>query len=467
MLWFKNDLRLHDNETLSNAIACGKQIMPVFIFDPKVYRMLDLGFPKTDRVRLEFAKQCVMNLRKNLEAIGGNLMILTGEPETLIPKLVEEYNCETIFAEQEFATEELNLIRRIERKLKATCKFELIWGRTLYHLDDIPYSIEDIPLTSKAYRIITTKNTAVRSTLPAPKSVDCLSLNANETSDTNRWGTPPHPEELGFKGKADFALTYMKGGETEALKRLDYYSFGSEQLTNYRWTRNRSLGLEYSSKFSPYMALGCLSPRTIYETVKRYEKEVKKNQSTWWLIFELVWRDYFTFKLMRFQNQVYQTEGYTSKTKEFTNDPELFKRWCKGTTGIPFIDAHMRQLNETGFMSNRGRVNCSSFLVYDYQVDWTWGAAYFESKLIDYDVASNWMNWHTQAYQIWYTNPVNQANKYRAQDFIRKWVPELSKLDDLAVLIPWEYDIPDYPKPDSIFKKWQRAIAKIKKENSE
>lgn len=117
-------------------------------------------------------------------------------------------------------------------------------------------------------------------------------------------------------------------------------------------------------------------------------------------------------------------------------------------------------------MSNRGRVNCSSFLVYDYQIDWTWSAAYFESKLIDYDVSSNWMNWHTQAYQIWYTNPVNQANKYKAQEFIRKWVPEIRSLNDMDILIPWESEIDEYPKPYCIYSKWTRAINKIKKDHA-
>ena len=131
-----------------------------------------------------------------------------------------------------------------------------------------------------------------------------------------------------------------------------------------------------------------------------------------------------------------------------------------------YVDAHMRQLNETGYMSNRGRVNCSSFLVYDYAIDWTWGAAYFESKLIDYDVASNWMNWHTQAYQIWYTNPVNQANKYKAQEYIRQWIPELRDLNDIEILIPWETSVADYPKPHKIFSKWTRAINKIKSGDS-
>ena len=220
--------------------------------------------------------------------------------------------------------------------------------------------------------------------------------------------------------------------------------------------------MDYSSKFSPYTALGCLSPRTIYEAVKNYEKTVKKNQSTWWIIFEIIWRDYFTFTLMRFQNAIYQTKGCTNKTYEFKNDKDLFGRWCEGCTGIPFVDAHMRQLNETGYMSNRGRVNCSSFLVYDYKIDWTWGAAYFELKLIDYDVASNWMNWHSQACQIWYTNPVHQANKYKAQEYIRKWNPEIQHLNDMEILIPWESHNKEYPQTKEIFSKWARVINKIK-----
>ncbi|WP_149275650.1 DASH family cryptochrome [Pareuzebyella sediminis] len=458
ILWFKNDLRLHDNESLVKAVASGKLLIPIYCVDPQHYRKLKYGFPKCDLVRFEFLKQSILDLKENLRNIGANLMILHGPTDVEISKIVERYQCDDIYADQEFATEEMETIERLKTKISETCTLNLTWGRTLYHLDDIPYAIEDIPLTSKAFRVNTQKKANIRKTFAAPTGIQTLPI-----ADTE-WGEFPSAGELGLPSKKNFALTFMEGGETKALERMKYYLFETEQLTSYRWTRNRSLGLDYSSKFSPYMALGCLSPRTIYEAVKDYEQNVKKNQSTWWLIFEIVWRDYFTFKLMRFQNKVYHNEGYTDKRQEFTNDIELFERWCKGLTGIPFIDAHMRQLNETGFMSNRGRVNCSSFLVYDYKVDWTWGAAYFESKLIDYDVASNWMNWHTQAYQIWYTNPVNQANKYKAQGFIRKWIPEISQLSDRDILIPWESALKNYPKPKEIFAKWSRAIHKIKKD---
>ena len=166
---------------------------------------------------------------------------------------------------------------------------------------------------------------------------------------------------------------------------------------------------------------------------------------------------------MKFGTSIFSTSGFKDKPTSFENNLNHFDKWKSGTTGIPFIDAHMRQLNQTGYMSNRGRVNCASFFVNDLNIDWTWGASYFESKLIDYDVSANWMNWHMQTFEIYYTNPVNQALKYNAKDYIQTYIPELSHIDDNRIYAPWEYDIPNYPLPVVVFDKWQRAINKIKK----
>ncbi|HEA21863.1 hypothetical protein LCGC14_1328010 [marine sediment metagenome] len=463
LLWFKNDLRLSDNESLQKAIASGKPILPVFCFDKQLYNELDLGFRKADFNRFLFTIQCLQDIRKQLIALGGNLKIVVGIPEIEIAKLVEEYQCSTLFGEQEYAPEELGMLNRLQKSIPKSCRCELTWGKTLYHIDDIPYTIEEIPLTSKAYRINTTKTTEVRKIFGRPEKVNFIKL--------EDWGEFPEASEFGFKEEIlDKKKPYVTGGETNALMRLREYSFETEQLTSYRWTRNRSLGMEYSSKFSAYMALGCISPRTIYWEVKRYEQEIKKNASTWWLIFEIVWRDYFTFKLMRFPNAVFHTEGIKDKTLEFENDTELFKRWCEGKTGIPFVDAHMRQLNQTGYMSNRGRVNCASFLIHDYKIDWTWGASYFEAMLLDYDVSSNWLNWHYQAFESYYTNPVHQSLKYKASEYIKKYLPELSNVDDALIHAPWllpeaELEALGYPKPQTVFKKWQRSIKAIQKKS--
>ena len=458
LVWFKNDLRLHDNEALAKAQEECEQLVFCYCVERKNFEMLDeLGFRKADVIRFKFLQQSVLNLQSNLEKLNAHLIIGTISAVETLPKLIAEFKITDVYAEEEDASEELSLIDEV-RNACPNIEFNFFWGKTLYHKDDIPFEIDKIPLTSKAYRIPAGQKSEPRNTFAAPTK-----LKSSAKAKSNQY---PSYKIYGFtKEEYEHAKPFVEGGETAALDRLQYYTFKSELLTGYRWSRNRSDGLDYSSKFSPYLGLGCISAREIYEKVKEYEAQVKKNQSTWWLVFELVWRDYFTFKGMRFGDEIFYTKGYKNKEIEWENDPIKFQKWCQGKTGIPFIDAHMRQLNETGYMSNRGRVNCASYFVHDLKINWTWGAASFESKLIDYDVSSNWMNWHMQTFEIWYTNPVHQSNKYKAQDFIRKWIPELRDRNNIETLIPWQFDIPEYPTPIEVYKKWGRAIGLIEKIN--
>lgn len=458
LLWFKNDLRLLDNESLCKAIDQSENILPVYIFDPRHYADTEFAFAKAGYNRFEFLAQTLSDLRKLLQNKGANLLIATGKPEEIIPQLVKGHEISAVFAEQEYAPEECNVVEAVMNNLPKSCAYVSTWGKTLYHIEDIPYEINDIPLTSKAFRINTGKKASVRSVIPAPEKIEVFHL--------DDWGKLPEASQFKLLPNPEYdEKPYLNGGETEAIMRLSHYTHESELLTSYKWTRNKSLGLDYSSKLSPYLALGAISPRKIYEEVKVYEKSIKKNISTWWLIFEVVWRDYFTFKGMMMGNQMFTTSGFKNKVIDFENDPKKFERWCNGSTGIPFIDAHMRQLNVTGYMSNRGRVNCASYMVHDLKIDWTWGAAYFESKLIDYDVSSNWMNWHMQAYEIWYTNPVHQSLKYKAMDYIKKWIPELVSVNNALIHAPWEMDkSPEgYPEPIAIYPKWSRSINNIVK----
>ncbi|WP_262147588.1 DASH family cryptochrome [Chryseobacterium foetidum] len=455
LVWFKNDLRLHDNEVLTTAIKECEELIFCYAIEKGNSEKLSLGFRKSDINRFKFMEQSVLDLQKGLEKQGGHLLIGSDSDVEFLPELVKKYDISDIYAEEEYASEELNLIEEIQNILPEI-EFHFYWGKTLYHKDDIPFTISKIPLSSKAYRIPAGKESEPRKPLKAPTK-----LKSVKKVKSMKF---PSCTKFGFtKKEYNTAKPLLEGGETNALKRLQYYTFKSELLTEYRWTRNRSQGLDYSSKFSPYLALGCISPREIFKKVNEYEDKIKKNQSTWWLVFELVWRDFFTFKGMKFGDAIFKTKGYKKKEIPFKNNKKNFKRWCDGNTGIPFVDAHMRQLNETGYMSNRGRVNCASYFVHDLNIDWTWGAAYFESKLIDYDVTSNWMNWHMQTFEMYYTNPIHQSNKYKAQDFIREWIPELKDKNDIEVLIPWEYDSTDYPKPIELFSKWERAITLIKK----
>jgi len=455
LVWFKNDLRIYDNEALVKAHKECKELVFCYCIEESWFQKLELGFRRMDINRFRFMQQSVLNLRQNLEKLGAHLMIGEKSALTTLPELVKTYGITDIYAEQEYAPYELDLVDQVTAALPEI-DFHFFWGKTLYHKDDIPFEISKIPLTSKAYRIPVSKKSEPRQPFDVPGKLKGI-------ADMK---TEPFPAYTiyGFsKSEYEQSQVLIEGGEDAALERLEYYTFKSELLTGYRWSRNKSDGMDYSSKLSPYLALGCISPRVVDAKVKDYEEKVKKNQSTWWLIFEMVWRDFFTFKEMRIGVSLFSTKGFKNKKMVWENDEDQFRRWCEGSTGIPFIDAHMRQLNQVGFMSNRGRVNCASYLVFDLKIDWTWGAAYFESKLIDYDVSSNWMNWHMQAFEIWYTNPVHQSNKYKAQDFIRKWVPELSGANDIEALIPWEFDVHDYVKPIEIYSKWGRAINLIKK----
>jgi len=423
---------------------------------------LKLGFRKTGYLRFRFLCETIGDIRKRVENLGGKLMILNGNPELLLAGLAEKLGAESLFYQKEIASEEVAVETALKNKLPKACKIYPIWGKTLYHIEDSPFPAEETPLTSKAFRLNLTKKAEVRALFPTPVDLsNCVEL--------RDWGNLPSPKEMGFTRNDIVVIDTpaFVGGESVGLQRLQHYSFDTELLTSYRWTRNRSLGMDYSSKFSPWMALGSLSPRMVYWEVKRYEKEVKKNISTWWLIFEVVWRDYFKYSAIRHGNKIFSKGGIKDRKTEWSYDNDLFDRWRFGNTGIPFVDAHMRQLNQTGFMSNRGRVNCASFLTRDYEIDWRWGAAWFETQLLDYDVCSNWMNWNTQATEIWYTNPVHQSLKYdKNGDFVKTWIPELKDIAGPTVQAPWLIEAEgsdgfDYPKPIAIYKKWTRSINRI------
>ena len=154
------------------------------------------------------------------------------------------------------------------------------------------------------------------------------------------------------------------------------------------------VGIDYSSKFSAWLSMGCISPRYIYSEVKKYELQFGSNDSTYWLIFELLWRDFFRFMFKKYQTKFFQFSGITNEEVNSKNtNKKILSHWLEGTTNSDFVNANMIELKLTGFMSNRGRQNVASFFCNELNMDWRIGAAYFEEQLIDYDVCSNWGNW--------------------------------------------------------------------------
>ena len=293
-----------------------------------------------------------------------------------------------MFAKKEVAYEEKQTEERVEKELwKLKCELKTFSTSTLYHAQDLPFSIKDIPDVFTNFKKRTEKESQIRDIFPAPKTIKSPAIPEL---------TLPRLEQLGLTQiKVDQRSAFpFKGGETEAYKRLNYYFTESKLISNYKETRNRLIGANYSSKFSPWLANGCLSPREIYYELKKYEEKFGANESTYWLVFELLWRDYFRFMMKKHRHQFFlQTGIKPTDSPTNHNNQELLNQWINGNTGVDFIDANMIELKLTGFMSNRGRQNVASYLCNDLKIDWRYGAAYFEQQLIDYDVCSNWGNW--------------------------------------------------------------------------
>lgn len=464
LYWFRNDLRLHDNEVLTKAVAAHDQVFCCYTLNRSLFKLLPgPNIKKTGPHRARFLLESLTNLSKRLMEHGGNLEVaVTNDVGTSLAAWVETLGAGTVYAQKEYMWEELEEEESVARNLPPDCQLVFVEGRSLYHPDDVPFPANGCPEPYKAFRTTVTP-LPVRAPLPAPERIP--------TPDFN-FSPVPALEELGFR--AEEASPAYPGGEEAGLARLSYYLEETGLVKNYRYTRNRSLGADYSTKFSPYLALGCLSPRLVYQRITDYGKEYK-NRGGSSIIFEMRWRDFFLYLGRKHGDRVFRPGGLRNKETAWAQDHELFDNWRKGNTGIPFVDAHMRELDATGFMSNRGRVNCASFLTRDYKIDWRWGAAWFENRLIDYEVSANWFNWQTQALEIYYTSAPWQGLKYDKKGvYVKKWLPELAPLPAPLVHAPWkmeeeglleglDFDLDqDYFRPSVGNSKWDWAWGRLK-----
>jgi deoxyribodipyrimidine photo-lyase len=388
LVWFKTDLRLMDNETLVRAIESSDEVIPFFCLDERLITREQYGFKRIEAHRLKFLLESVANLDLQLRKKGSGLIFRIGIPEVIIPQLVQELKISKVYAKKEVAHEEKEIKTTVEKELwKQKCVLEEFSTSTLYHALDLPFGIRDIPEVFSTFRKRIEKETPIRPALDAPETIKSPSIAPIHL---------PILKDLGFNEPVQDSRSVLnfKGGETEAKARLDYYFFDSKSLSNYKETRNGLIGPDYSSKFSAWLANGCISPRWIHQRVKQYENQFGSNESTYWLIFELIWRDYFRFIMKKHEARLFELNGFNGAENVCTNnDLKLLEDWVNGQTGDDFVDANMRELKHTGFMSNRGRQNVASFLIDQLKLDWRLGAAYFEEQLIDYDVSSNWGNW--------------------------------------------------------------------------
>lgn len=394
LIWFRNAMRLHDQPLITGS---GTEI-GAFCFDQRWETPHpQLGFTAAGPHRLRF-------LKNSLAELGGRkqIKVVRGHPPTEICRMAEELGAAKIIANREPGTFE----QRDTEEVRAWCgqkgiEFKLAECGSLFEEADLPFSLSRMPDFFTAFR----------------KLVEPLA---------------PPPLQGQVPAKQPTSSTFLQGGEAEGLARLNFYLFESQAIRTYKATRNAMTVGTGSSLLSPYLAVGCLSPRYVLAEIFRHEAEFGENESTYWLKFELLWREFFRWQAYKHKQKLFQAGGISGLQIEWSHHQPTFQRWIDGTTGFPIVDANMRQLAQMGFMSNRGRQIVASFLTKNLGIDWRWGAAWFEHHLTDYDVASNYGNWQyaagvgADAREFRVFNPYKQADQYDAgASHAKQWLKEL------------------------------------------
>ena len=387
IIWFRNNLRVADNASLKRATENHTKVIAIFFFNPKLFTRDEFGFQKTAKYRAKFLIETVTTLKKNLSDLNITLLTYVESPEDRIHKICDEYSVESIYTQKEWTREEISTNNLIKDTLPETVNFTENYDQFLYQPEAVSIDFSNIPDVFTVFRKKLEKTVKIEAELSISKlSIENRVGNGTEIATLKDLGF----EEFTTNIKTAFPFY---GGEDAALERLRSYFFETKKVSFYKNTRNGLIGKDYSTKFSPWLANGSISAKTIYWKIKEYEAEFKANQSTYWVVFELIWRDYFKYISLKYDTKIFEIGGILNKKYHWNSDEKLIQQWIHGETKDDFVNANMIELKETGFMSNRGRQNVASYFAKDLLLDWRIGAAYFESLLLDYDVHSNYGNW--------------------------------------------------------------------------
>ncbi|MCR9052653.1 MAG: DASH family cryptochrome [Phaeodactylibacter xiamenensis] len=432
IVWFRQDLRLHDNEALHDAINSLDEVIPVYVFDERTFlgKTDHFGFPKTGKFRAQFIIESVQHLRDALQAIGSNLIVRVGKPEDEIFELAQKIKTNWVFCNRERTPDEVYVQDTLEQKLWTIGQeIRFSRGKMLYYTADLPFPITHTPDSFSQFRKEVERYVPIREPLPAPEEMAPIMVKLEE-------GEIPALEDLGHVSfvSNDREGFVWKGGEEAGLEYLHRYIWEQETVQEYAHTHCGVSKAGHSSRFSAWLAQGCLSPKMVYHHLRAYEQQRGASESVQSLFHSLLMRDFLRLMVKKHGFKVFEKKGISEMADpRWRDDERLLQRWIDGATGVPFIDANMVEIATTGYMSNRGRKNVSSFLVKDLMVNWQMGAEYFESVLIDYDVTSNWMNWNYAAgisadpREDKHYNIISQAMKYDPKgEYVKKWLPQLA-----------------------------------------
>ena len=376
-----NDQRIHDNPILEYLTENKIKFLPVYIFNKKEFENTNWGFNRMGPIRLKFLLESLKELNdKFISESGSGLNIFFGDPKDVLLELKKQIGISKLIKSKQYSYYETEFEKEIQKEFN----LKLIESFTLFEISDLPFQIENTPRSFTKFRKQVEKNGTLRLYGELQGKLNILK---NVKSDL--------PKEI--NAFIDKTKLIYDGGESKGLERLKYYLWDTNAIETYKETRNSLMGDTFSGKFSPWLSNGNLSPLKIWFEVEEYESKVKSNQSTYWMKFELLWREYFKYIALQNSKNLFMLNGFKDYTKYKNKDLSIFENWKSGNTEHKLINAFMNEIHDTGFMSNRGRQIVASYFVKDLGMDWRIGAAWFEHLLIDYDSESNWGNWAYQA----------------------------------------------------------------------
>lgn len=386
VVWLVRDTcRLVDNPALLAAVEYAKKtqslVIPLVCLEPRRWADQQFGLPRIGMHWSRFRVDALCELKAELEALGSTLWIAADEPDRAMEMIHETVRVISICTDLPLATEE-----RLENaKLESEgYTVEAVETNDLYRAAQLPFELAELPKSFTQFR----KSVERPPLLMPPHPVSRPTL---PPLFEQPWMLPSEWLELVDARTPDMG-SHTTGGRVSVLADWSAY-LEAGALSHYKATRNALEGVHQSSRLSTGLAHGCISPREVWYDTLAYEQHHGANDSTYWLRFEVLWREYFRWYSRASDWTLFRRSGPANREVSGDQQATRLRMWQQGQTGCDIVDAAMRELLQTGWMSNRARQLVASHCIYESGLDWRLGAAWFEAQLVDHDVASNWGNW--------------------------------------------------------------------------
>ncbi|WP_149914472.1 deoxyribodipyrimidine photo-lyase [Sphingobacterium cavernae] len=357
LVWFRNDLRTSDNEVLFSAVEKSTFVIPVYIFDPRYYAVGKQGFSNTGDLRHDYIVHSVAALKEKLQSLGGDLLTYEGYPEEIIPKLVQKYEVDEVYHHREVARRETRVSELVEESLwQVKRNLKHFIGHTMYHKEDLPFPIKDIPNDFNTFKKKVAKESFVRACLPDVKQI----------------AIPPHLEKTDFPFQVNDDLASY--GELAAQKAMHAVLVEPDKHK------------DLYTVLSPYLAHGVLSPAQAFHFFTAHQNTQNKKKLS--LVMEgLLWRDYYRFMLKKFTN------CYFKSAEQHEEDAQAIQSFVDGKTEDLEINSLIERLNNEGMITRAEREYLALYFIHELKQPWLTGAAFFEKQLVDYAPATIYGFW--------------------------------------------------------------------------